>query len=341
MKDQIPFISIIIPCRNEEKCIEHCLQSILTNIPAGAGLEILVIDGVSNDRTKLIVSEIIKEHTNIKLLDNPAKIQAAGMNIGIKAAKGDIIVRLDAHSEYGHTYIKDCVDLLLKSDAVNAGGRLVTIPNGNGIMGVPFSRITSHPFGVGHAPFRTGAAAKFVDTVPFGTFKRSIFDQVGYYDERLTRNEDNEFNSRIVKAGYKIAFDPAIEIIYKHQSRLKGILFHTFYSSMWNVYDFFLHPHVWRTKRFIPLLFLIYILLLGILGPLLPPLLFLIMGTPLLFYIGLISWASFSPKYDLKTNLLTFVTFFVYHMTYGFGILVGLLQIITGGWKNQLGKPVR
>lgn len=341
MPDKIGKISVVIPCRNEEGSIRRCLQSLLDNAPVGNGLEILVVDGMSSDATRSIVLQFAKSSPNIKFLDNPGLIQASAMNIGIRASKGDVIVRLDAHSEYGNSYIKDCVNLLFSSEAANAGGRVRTVPGGAGLLGVPFARVTSHPMGVGNSNFRTGVASESVDTVPFGTFRKDLFEKIGYFDERLTRNEDDEFNERITKAGYKIAFDPAIEIIYKNQSTFKGILSHTFFSSMWNIYAIRLHSYAWRPRRFIPFGFVLYLILLFVLTNSLPLVFLCVLYLPLIVYFGLISVASASSEYSLRQNILTFFTFFIYHVTYGLGTLWGLLNLSVGTWKKYLGRPLK
>lgn len=341
MQQQPRLISVIIPCRNEERHVSKCLFSVLKHKPVSWEIEILVVDGMSDDNTRAIVSEIMRANPEVRMLDNPKIIQAAGMNIGIKAAKGEIVVRLDAHSEYPETYISDCVGLLLRTGAANAGGRVRTVPGGDGVWGVPFARVTSHPLGVGNAAFRVGGVQKFVDTVPFGTFRRSVFEEIGYFDERLTRNEDNELNERIIKAGYKISFDPSIVITYKNQHTLRGILFHTFNSSKWNIFALCLHPHAWRLRRFVPLIFLLYLLTLMPLAWPAGPQIRFILALPLMAYAILIGGVAFSAKDGFILNLITFFTFFIYHITYGAGMLAGIWSIFSGNWKGDLGQPLR
>jgi glycosyltransferase involved in cell wall biosynthesis len=332
------FISILIPCRNEEEHIAACLDAVLAfDLPEGSW-EVLVIDGMSSDSTRQIVERRMSGCSAIKLLDNPGMIAPTAMNIGIKAAKGGVIVRLDAHSEYPRGYIRACIALLEKTGAANAGGRFVTVPNGGGPWAVPVAEVTKHRFGVGTGAFRVGTKPGFVDTVPYGTFRREVFGKVGFYDERLTRNQDNEFNDRLRKAGYKIAFDPAIEIFYKNQATLKGLVGQGFYTGMWNIYTLKLFPYTFKWRRFIPVAFVLYLLSIPFACLAAPFFKFYIFPAAAYVFVNLA--VSFTRPHGLAVKVRTAVTFLSYHLAYGTGTLSGAVNLVTGKWLNHLGKPL-
>lgn len=331
-------ISIIIPCRNEEGYLASCLDSVLNfDLPYGA-IEVLVIDGMSIDATPRILNDYSQRFPNIKIFRNPDQIIPVAVNIGIKNAQGGVIVRLDAHSSYPKEYLARCVKLLTTSGAGNAGGRFVNIRNGNGIWAEPVRFVTGHVFGVGNGAFRTGTVAGFVDTVPYGTFRREIFTTVGMFDERLTRSEDNEFNDRLRRAGYKIAFDPAIEIYYKNQPTLKGLMKQAFYTGMWNVYAARLYLYTFKWRRFVPGAFVFYLLSIPFAIIYLPHYKYYLL--PALFYLSITLAISFIRNSGFMLQIRTAITFFSYHVSYGVGTLSGLLNVLAGNWKKHLGKPL-
>lgn len=333
-------VTVLIPCRNEENYISACLDSILSNDFPKDRLEIIVLDGMSSDRTRSLVLDYCKRHPFIKLIENGAKTVPAGLNRGIQEAAGDILVRMDAHSEYPPTYIRDCVALLESTGAGNAGGRFVAVPNGQGIWARPIARVTSHPFGVGNSAFRTSDKAGFVDTVPYGAFRRSIFAEVGDFDPRLTRNQDNELNARIRRAGYKIAFDPRIQIYYKNQANLSGLCHQAFFTGMWNVFTLWLLPHSFQWRRFVPAIFAIYLVLLPF-SVFFPVLATAFCTAPFLAYWAIAVFVSMSHDSALAENVRTMVTFFVYHATYGLGTVFGGFNLVTGRWRRYLGRPLK
>lgn len=340
MSNQIE-VSIVIPCFNEENFIAKCLDSILISDFPKDKLEILVIDGLSTDRTPEILRQYAGKHHIIKLFDNPGRIPPIAVNIGIKNSIGDVIVRMDAHSEYPASYVTDCLKLLHATRAGNAGGRVVNIPNGTGVWAVPIAFVTSNRFGVGGGAFRTGRTGGFVDTVPFGTFRREIFVKVGYFDERLSRTEDNEFNARLRKAGYKIAFDPKIEIRYKNQATLGGLLLQAFYNGMWTVYELYLHPYTFQWRRFVPPLFFFYLVVLSISFLLLPADAIAALSLPVSLYLTINSFVSWGASKAVSLKLRVFLTFFLYHFVYGAGTFWGIFNLVIGRWNNYSGKPVR
>ena len=216
-------VSIIIPVYNEEKYIETCLNSILNQSYENI-TEILIFDGMSTDNTRSIINNI--NDKRIALIDNEKKIQSAGLNSGIKMAKGDIIVRIDAHAIYDENYVKECVDTLNKlkdENVVNVGGPTYLVTSGNYVEDcIVF--LHESKFGIGVAKFRQKDYEGYVDTVWNGAFWRWTFDNVGFYNEELKRSEDNDMNNRIIKAGYKIYQNKNAIAYYKPRVSVKKVL---------------------------------------------------------------------------------------------------------------------
>ena len=194
---QLPFISVILPVRNEERYIAACVDSIFSQDYPADQMEVIFVDGRSEDRTVELLHAMQKEHPQIVVLDNPNRTVPYAMNIGIAHSSAPVIVRLDAHAEYPADYIRLSVETLLTKDCDNAGGVFET--HGRGFMGEAIAEMLKTPLGVGNATYRLTTEDGYVDTVPFGCFKRALFDRIGGFDERMTRNQDNELNFRIRK----------------------------------------------------------------------------------------------------------------------------------------------
>src|SRR5438445_620191 len=196
-------VSFVMPVRNEEEHIRASLQSLVEQSYPTSECEIIVVDGRSSDRTREIIGEIREGNPQVRCLDNPAGIVPTAMNIGIRAARGEVIIRADGHNVYPRDYAANCVKCLLKTGADNVGGPWVTVAADESFSARLVASVLSSPFGVGNSKFRTSREEGFVDTVPFGAFRREIFDRVGMYNEKLVRNQDNERNARIRKEGGK------------------------------------------------------------------------------------------------------------------------------------------
>lgn len=208
-------VSVILPCRNEEQFIGPCLDSFLATEYPQEQLEMLVVDGCSNDRTRDIVTRYASRHPGIRLLDNEKRIVPTALNIGIRAATGDVIVRMDAHVVYPPDYISKCVRALQASGADNVGGTVVTLPANATPMARAIAIALAHPFGVGNSYFRIGTREpRFVDTVPFGCFRRELFGRIGMFDEELVRNQDEELNYRLIREGGRILLHPDVVSYY-------------------------------------------------------------------------------------------------------------------------------
>jgi glycosyltransferase involved in cell wall biosynthesis len=332
MNTQIsPQLTIIIPTRNESSFIDRCLRSVFAADPTPGEFEVFVVDGMSKDGTRQVLSGLIPEHTNLTMLDNPVGTVPAAMNIGIRAARGEWIIRLDAHSEYPTNYFNLCLETIKRTGADNVGGAVTSVFERKGFQGRLVQALTTHSFGVGNSAFRTGAKEGWADTVPFGCYHRDLFKRIGLYDERLVRNQDYEFNRRLLNKDGRIWFNPAIKIIYHNQSTLLGLWRQAFTTGQWNPWMWFIAPYSFALRHAVPMVFvsalIILVLLVIFVAPSLGSIgLLLVMGP----YLTLALSASFqqASHYGAQLFLPLPGLFLVYHLIYGLGGLWGLLRLL-------------
>lgn len=227
----LPFVSVVVPCRNEERYLGRCLDSILASEYPRDRMEILVVDGESDDRTREVAQRFAQADSRIRVLRNPRQIVPAALNRGVRVAKGEVIARMDAHAVYPPAYLPRLVQALLTSGADNVGGRVVTLPAGRGAVARAIALALGHPFGVGNSYFRIGAShPRPVDTVPFGCYRGEVFDRIGLFDEELIRNQDDEFNHRLIhRGGGRVLLVPDV-VSYYYARASFGQLARMFYQ---------------------------------------------------------------------------------------------------------------
>ena len=322
-------ISVIIPCRNEEKYIASCLDSIVNNDYPKEKIEIFVVDGGSFDNTVKIAEDYIRKFDFIKLLRNKKKTVPYAMNLGISEAKGDYIVRIDAHAIYPNNYLSKLVYWNKKLNADNVGALWITDVKKRNSKTNSIKKVLSNKFGVGNSHFRTGInEIKEVDTVPFGCFKREVFEKFGLYDIRLDRDQDIELNKRIRRGGGKIFLVPDISSTYYARETYSGIAKNNFQTGYWNLLTVYLTKRLdsLSFRHFIPLLFLLSIVLPIIMSVIYPRLLFISLLS-LFTYLILLIAVSWKLK-DKSTSFFYLIwSFIVLHISYGFGSLLGLFRI--------------
>jgi glycosyltransferase involved in cell wall biosynthesis len=252
------FVSIIIPCRNEQDFIADCLDSVVAQDFLKENLEVLIVDGMSEDKTGEIIKEYAEKYDFVKPLNNPNKFTPYGLNIGIKAAKGDVVIRMDAHARYKDTYISQCVSYLDKSGADNVGGVLETVPAKNTLTARAIAISLSHFFGAGNALFRIGTDKPiWTDTVFGGCYKREVFDKIGLFNEKLARSQDMEFNLRLKNAGGQILLVPDIVSYYYPKADLKEFFLHNIEDGIWTILPLKLAKMPFSLRHYIPLMFLL------------------------------------------------------------------------------------
>lgn len=327
--------SIIIPCYNEERYIRGCLESIVENDYSKESIEVLVIDGCSKDKSRQIVEGFLEEYPFIRLLDNPQRIVPIALNIGISQAKGKIIMIIGAHATYPKDYLSKLVYWLEKNEADCVGGICMTMPGKDTLMARAIALSLSSTFGVGNAKFRTVSGdrgARYVDTVPYGAYTREVFKRIGLFDERLKRNQDIEFNKRLIKAGGKILLIPEIISYYHARPTLKALWMNNFANGLWVIYAAWFTKNIksLSLRHFIPLAFIS-----GLFASLVLTFFTHFGKVPFIGILGgYFSLALFfSGKFTFKNGLRCFpillIVFLTLHLSYGLGSLWGLLKILT------------
>ena len=326
-------LSVIIPVYNEARYIMACLESVVANNFADMEYEILVVDGGSSDPTVAMVAAFAAEHPEVSLLHNPDKTVPFALNLGIGAARGEYIARIDAHAQYPADYFKTLVEWHEKlGDADNVGCACRT----DVLRKTPFSNaiktVMSDRFGVGGSLFRTGSPVlKEVDTVPFGCYKRAVFEKYGMFDTRLTRNQDIELNKRIVNGGGKIYLIPDITCTYFARDSIGAFAGNRYLTGQWIV------KTAWLTRsfrslsgrHFVPLLFVLS-LLFSVFGGLADDCLFYPGGVALLLYFGLMGTRSLVLSHKVPDTAWYHLlgAFTLLHISYGIGSIAGLLTVL-------------
>lgn len=321
-----PIVSVIIPAYNEEQFIADCLQSVYAQDYPQKQLEVIVVDGNSSDRTASIVQ---KNFPQVKLLQNDRKIVPISMNMGIKEAQGSYIIRLDAHCIYPKNYFSRLISFLEEHlDADNVGGIWCTLPANETNQARAIAIALTSKFGMGNAEYRLGVKeVKEVDTVPFGCYRREVFDKIGYYDEELVRNQDNELNSRLKKAGGKIYLLPDLTINYYARPTLKKC------GRMFYQYGLF-NPLVDKKlqqfssiRRMIPLFFVLYLILFVMLSVAIP-VFALWFAIPLFLYLFVDLIVSLRHLPKLKIVLWLLCAYPYIHINYGLGYIDGTIRLL-------------
>jgi glycosyltransferase involved in cell wall biosynthesis len=317
-------ISVIVPVRNEAVHLERCLNSIRSQSLHNATLEILVIDGESTDQTREIVKNLQKTDPRIYLLENPQKTAPYALNIGLQSARGEVLVRVDGHCELAADYLQLCLDILTsKPMAGCVGGRLHN--QGTTWWSEAIALGMSSPFGVGNALFRYTRQACEVDTLAFGAYRREVIEQVGLFNQSLTRNQDDEYNFRVRAAGWIIWLDPRIQASYYTRSSLQALWKQYYQYGYWKIKVLRQYPRSLQIRHLIPGLFVLA-LSGGVLTSCLSPGGWLLLSAIIAPYLWLNLY--FSIKQGFKSScifipalLLIFPTL---HLAYGLGFLMGL-----------------
>ena len=332
-------ISILIPCRNEERYIETCLATVLKFIvPEGVQIEILILDGLSVDRTRQLVEAAMVHDPRIRLISNPGRIQSTALNLALEVAQGEWIMRLDAHSFYPPEYLQLCLETARRTGADNVGGLFITQRGGDTYEAGLVQALTTHKFGVGNSGFRTGEGEGPADTVPYGFYRRALFDRVGKLDERLVRAQDYEFNRRVVAAGGRIWRNPCIHVHYHNQPTMRLFLAKQYFmEAPYNAYLWYVAPYAFAWRHAITGIFAF-----GVIGGLaispFSSVLRTVFLTVIAFYgcLALLSAIQQAIRYREPRHVVALpVGFFLYHFLHGCGVLMGLARLATGGAPVQ------
>lgn len=324
-------VSVIIPVRNEERTVSNCIDSLLNN--SYKNIEIIVVDGMSNDRTVEVIKGYIDKYgEKIKLLQNSSVFTPTGLNLGISNSTGDYIMIASGHARYSENYIDECVNAIENGECDVAGGVMVVIPRSDSPKAIAISEVLKHPFGVGGAKYRTGAREKmYVDTVAYGVYKKEIFEKIGLFKEELIRNQDIEFNLRLKKAGYRTMLIPQARSYYYARDTYKKLWENNFSNGFWVTYSAKFVRRAFRLRHLIPLFFVLYLFLFASVCFFQFSYLTILISVPLILYVILSICYSLSislkiGKFSLFFHLI--IAFLTLHISYGMGSIFGVLRLI-------------
>ncbi len=319
-------MSIVIPCYNERSTIRQLLEAIDAQTYPHERLEIVIVDGFSTDGTREIIQSFQQERKNlpIQLIDNPKRIIPEAMNAGIRAARGDVVVRLDAHCTVAKDYLALVAAKLETTDAACLGPRMLMQP-ADTLVARAIAASLSTPFGPGTSSFRFSDKEGEADTMNFGVYRRWIFEQAGYFDPQLISNEDYDLHYRIRKTGNRILYVPSLEVLYKPR---------TSYAALWKQYWRYgywkcqMVRKDWRSLRLRHLVAPVWVLVLvsGLaIGVFLPVVLaFLASLMTLYLSLGLVfAIRQVSKTKEWATIPLILLSFMVLHAAWGAAFWVG------------------
>ncbi len=339
LKQTHPLVSITIPCRNEIKYISNLLNSILESDYDRNLIEVFVVDGMSDDGTReLIEKNYLSKYKNIKILDNYKQKTPYAFNIGIKKSLGEIVIILGARHIISKNYISEVVECLSQSEEIGCVGGVVRNIYENKTSEV-ISKAMASPFGIGFNNFRSITEDAYVDTIGSPAFRKSVFDEIGFFDENLTRNQDDDFSFRLIKSGYKILLKSSISIQYYVRASFDQLFKQYKQYGYWKVFVNKKHRTVTTLRQLFPLLFILSF-----------PLFFLLIFLNSKFiYIFLIEMSSYLVlnfifafrinKFDIFQISKQMYTCLILHVSYGLGYFEGIIDFLilnkTPNQKNE------
>jgi succinoglycan biosynthesis protein ExoA len=331
-------VSIVVACRNEIKHIAAFLDSILGQNMEGITWEAIFADGMSTDGTRQVLEQYCARHAELRVIANPARIVSNGLNAAIRASRGEIIMRMDAHTSYAPDYCRVSLETLERTGADNVGGPARTRavgPQARAVAAAYHSR-----FSTGGARFHDVNYEGFADTVPYGCWRKTTLERIGMFDESLVRNQDDELNLRLIRSGGKIWQSPAIVSWYSPRPTLSGLFRQYFQYGFWKVAVLKKHrlPGSWR--QLVPVMFVLanisLLICMGVAAVRGPQWFNVAAGLWLLFASTygcacLLASLQSAARYGWSTFPYLPVAFAAYHFSYGFGFFMGLLKLTGPG----------
>jgi len=316
---ELPLVSVIIPMRNEADWLERCLGSVFAQDYPANRTEVIVVDGMSDDGSYETLCTLAEEEERLSVFQNPARIVPSSLNIAINAAKGDIIARVDSHTTLEPDYLSQGVEILERTGADNVGGPMISI--GGGAVGDAIAAAMASRFGIG-AYFHFATEERESDTVYMGMWRRRVFENVGVFDEELVRNQDDEFNYRLRKAGGRIIVSPAMRSAYQNRQSWAKLRRQFYEYGVWKVRVLQKHPGQMSLRHFVPPAFDLS-LILGLIGGIFWPPLLLAVSAAAVLYLGVMACVSLASEGTLSKGLRMFVALTIIHHAWAMGFLVG------------------
>jgi len=329
----LPYVSVIMPVFNEAPYLRRVLDSLLEQDYPGERFEVIVADGGSTDGTRGILDEIQMAHPNLKVIDNPRRIVPCALNLALAQAVGDVILRMDGHTEVAADYVRQCVAALLRTGADNVGG--IVAAHGDGLFGQAVAVVMSSRFGVGGARHHYSDREEEVDTVFPGVWKKDLFDRIGLFDEEMACNEDDEFNYRLREQGGRIMVSPKIHLSYAVRTSPLSLWRQYYRYGCWKIRVLQKHPRQMQARQFVPAVFvsgLLFLLFLSFFSKLAVVWLAMVLG---IYGVTII---TVSANLSIRRNIFLFpvlaLAFATLHFSYGVGFLVGLIKF-AGYWGEK------
>ena len=340
-------VSVIMPCFNEERFIARSLKSILSNGYSHDRLEVIVVDGMSEDGTRDILREYALHDQRLRIIDNAKRITSCGLNRAIEASTGEALLWFSAHNEYDQGYISKCVHYLMNNHVDVVGGTIRTVSRESGLIARSISMVLSVPFGVGNSYFRTGVKRPMLVDAVFGAcYRRTVFDRVGMFNENLVRGQDLEFSMRMRASGLKVLLAPDLCSTYYARSRYGEFLKHNYVNGMWAVLPFH-YAEVFPVsyRHLIPMFFvfgLVAALLLAAVSSRYSSFIIVVM----LVYAFFTAYFAFREAVrvrDWRFTVILPLMFLSLHLSYGMGSVVGLVKLFFSMrfWRLQLSRLLR
>lgn len=332
-------VSVVIPCRNEEKYIGKCLDSIICQSYGMENIEVMVADGCSEDNTQNIVKEYENRYPQIKLLINNKKAAPYAMNLGIKNSTGQVIIIFGAHAYMDKDYVSICVKKLEDKEIDCVGGRIENISESQSAKAI--SLAMSSPFGVGNALFRYSDTEELVDTVAFGAYKRETFDKIGLFDEQFIRNQDDELNFRIIKSGGKILLCPDIISYYYTRGSYKKLWRQYFQYGFWKVRVIQKHKRPASIRHIIPMLFVLGLIFGGILSFFFSFIRYIYFAVVSIYAASSIYFSYKITDGDFKYLFKVVLSFIILHISYGLGFIDGIITFYITKNYDKINKNTK
>ncbi len=325
-----PLVTIVLPIRNEASYITRCLDAVIAQDYPLEKIEIIIVDGQSDDGTREIAAQYASRDPRIRLMENPNRIVPTALNRAIRAARGVVIIRVDGHAVIAPDYVRRCVQVLDEVDADCVGGPIETV--GETAMSRAIALAQSSPFGVGSASFRYARDARYVDTLAFGAHRREVFDRVGWFDEALVRNQDDEFNFRLIRAGGKIWLDPRIRSTYFSRSTLRALWNQYFGYGFWKIRVIQKHHSVASWRHLAPAALVLTFMGAAIISLLVQN----VVPFSLVAFVYVFGSLNASVIQSVQNGWryfhILFFAFAAMHFGYGFGFVYGLIRWNLPSW---------
>lgn len=328
---ELPFVSVIVPCYNEVATIRKLLDALLVQTYPRGRMEVVISDGMSTDGTREAIASFQREHgdLSVRVVENQKRTIPSGLNQAIRESRGEIIVRLDAHSMPIPEYVERCVAAHQGGKGDNVGGVWDILPGADTRIAEAISLAAAHPLGAGDALYRVGAQAGAVDTVPFGSFRRELVNRIGLFDETLLANEDYEFNTRVRESGGTVWLDPSIRSVYFSRRTLSALAVQYWRYGFWKFKMLRRYPHTLRWRQALPPAFVLGVIVFVVLS-LFAGLARFLLVAQLLVYASVLGLAALKLAVQNRKA----------HLVWGLPLAVATMHVAWGAgflWSGILG----